>query len=63
MFSVHRSRIGVVHSGLKMTRRRVVVDLVAATVAILFPILTEGVKYKFENYDNTEYGKQRPQMR
>ena len=63
MFSVHRSRIGVVHSGLKMTRTRVVVDLVAATVAILFPILSEGVKYKFENYAGTDadtkMGKQR----
>ena len=39
------------------------VDLVVTTVAILFPILSEGVKYKFENYDgtdaNTEMGKQR----
>ena len=31
-----------------------VVDLVAATVAILFPILSEGVKYKFENYAGTD---------
>ena len=49
-----------VHIALRMTRIKAVLDWVAAAVVVLFPILSEGVKYKFENYDNTEFGKQRP---
>ena len=62
MFSLLQSRTGVVHIALKMTRIKAVVDRVAATVVALFPILTEGVKYKFENYANTELGRQKPTL-
>ena len=62
MFSVPQSGIGVVHIAPKMTRIKAVVDRVAATVVVLFPILSEGVKYKFENYNNTELGKQKPKI-
>ena len=62
MFSLLQSRTGVVHIALKMTRIKAVVDRVAATVVALFPILSEGVKYKFENYANTELGRQKPRI-